>query len=246
MNKVRQLDEIVDGIRDGATIMFGGFLGVGAPLKAIAKIVERGVKDLTLICVCNAYPGGGFDIAPLFANRQVKKFIAAHVGTNPQAVEALKAGEFEMEFYPLGTWVEKVRAGGAGLGGILTPIGIGTMVEQGKQKIEIDGKPYLLERPLRADYAFIAGWRADPVGNVQYRGVAINSNPIVAMAADYTVAEVNEIVEVGQIDPSRVGTPGVFVKAVVQGETLPQHQKTFEDLWVRTGRLKAPAAAASL
>jgi acetate CoA/acetoacetate CoA-transferase alpha subunit len=242
MNKVRQLDDIIDGIKDGATIMFGGFLGIGAPLKAIAGIAQRGVKDLTLICVCNSYPGGGFDLAPLFANRQVKKFIAAHVGTNPQAVESLKSGEFEMEFYPLGTWVEKVRAGGGGLGGVLTPIGIGTLVEEGKRKIEINGKHYLVELPLRAEYAFIAGYRADPIGNLEYRGIAINSNPIVAMAADYTVAEVHEIVAVGQIDPSRVGTPGIFVKAVVQGETLPQHQKTYADLWVRTGRLKPRTA----
>lgn len=114
---------------------------------------------------------------------------------------------------------------------------VGTLVEEGKQKLTINGKEYLLELPLRADFAFIKGYRADRLGNVQYRGVSINSNPIIAMAADYTVAEVNEIVEVGDIEPERVGTPGIFVKAVVQGYTFAEHQEIFKDLWVRTGRL---------
>jgi acetate CoA/acetoacetate CoA-transferase alpha subunit len=121
---------------------------------------------------------------------------------------------------------------------VLTPIGLGTLVEQGKQKINVNGREYLLELPLRAEFAFIKGYRADKMGNVEYRGVSLNSNPTLAMAADYTVAEVNEIVDVGGIDPIRVGTPGVFVKAVVLGNTFEEHQKVFEDLWVRTGRLK--------
>ncbi|EAX48294.1 3-oxoacid CoA-transferase, A subunit [Thermosinus carboxydivorans Nor1] len=237
MNKVMDLDKVMEKVHDGATIMIGGFLGVGAPLKCIEKLVERQVKDLTLIAVVNSYPGGGFDLAPLFKNKQVKKFITAHTGTCPEALEIYKSGELEVEFYPMGTWIEKIRAGGAGLGGVLTPIGVGTLVEEGKQKLTINGKEYLLELPLRADFAFIKGYRADRLGNVQYRGVSINSNPILAMAADYTVAEVNEIVEVGDIEPERVGTPGIFVKAVVQGYTFAEHQEIFKDLWVRTGRL---------
>lgn len=237
MNKVMDLDKVMEKVHDGATIMVGGFLGVGAPLKCIEKLVERQVKDLTLIAVVSSYPGGGFDLAPLFKNKQVKKFITAHTGTCPEALEIYKSGELEVEFYPMGTWIEKIRAGGAGLGGVLTPIGVGTLVEEGKQKLTINGKEYLLELPLRADFAFIKGYRADRLGNVQYRGVSINSNPILAMAADYTVAEVNEIVEVGEIEPDRVGTPGVFVKAVIQGYTLAEHQEIFKDLWVRTGRL---------
>jgi acetate CoA/acetoacetate CoA-transferase alpha subunit len=239
MNKVATLDQVIAQVQDGATIMMGGFLGVGAPLKCIEKLVETGVKDLTVISVVNSYPGGGFDLAPLFKNKQVKKFIAAHIGTCPEALEVYKAGELDIELYPMGTWIEKIRAGGAGLGGVLTPIGLGTLVEEGKQKVAVNGKEYLLELPLRAEFAFIKGYRADTIGNVQYRGVSLNSNPVLAMAADYTVAEVDEVVEVGGIDPNHVGTPGVFVKAVVQGYTFDEHQKVFEELWVRTGRLKA-------
>jgi acetate CoA/acetoacetate CoA-transferase alpha subunit len=238
MSKVMELDKVMERVQDGMTIMIGGFLGVGAPLKCIEKLVEKGVKDLTVIAVVNSYPGGGFDLAPLFKNKQVKKFITAHTGTCPEALELYKTGELEVEFYPMGTWIEKIRSGGAGLGAVVTPIGVGTLVEEGKQKMTISGKEYLVEMPLRADMAFIKGFRGDSLGNVQYRGVSLNSNPVLAMAADYTVAEVNEIVEVGGIDPERVGTPGVFVKAVVQGYTLEEHQKIFEDLWVRTGRLR--------
>lgn len=237
MNKIASLDSIIAKVEDGATIMMGGFLGIGAPLKCIDKLVEKGVKDLTLIAVVNSYPGGGFDLAPLFKNRQVKKFITAHTGTCPEALEVYKSGDLEVEFYPMGTWIEKIRAAGSGLGGVLTPIGVGTLMEHGKEKLTINGKEYLLELPLKAQFAFIKGYRADRLGNVEYRGVSLNSNPVMAMAADYTVAEVNEIVEVGAIEPIRVGTPGVFVKAVVQGNTVAEHQQVFEDLWVRTGRL---------
>jgi len=239
MNKVTSLESVIDKIQDGATIAFGGFLGIGAPLKAIEAIVQKGVKNLTVISVVNSYPGGGFDLAPLFKNKQVKRFIAAHTGTCPEALEVYKTGELDVELYPMGTWIEKLRAGGAGLGGVLTPIGLGTLVEEGKQKITVSGKEYLLELPLRTEFAFIKGYRADAMGNVEYRGVSLNSNPVLAMAADYTVAEVDEIVEVGAIEPIRVGTPCVFVKAVVQGYTFDEHQKVLEELWVRTGRIKA-------
>lgn len=238
MNKVVTLDQAIEHVHDGSTVMLGGFLGIGSPLNCIEKLLEKGCKDLTLISIVNAYPGGGFDMAPLFRNRQVKKLITANVGTCPEAVEALKSGDMEIEYFPMGTLVEKVRAAGYGLGGILTPVGVGTLVEEGKRKIEVDGKPYLLETPLKADAAFIKAYRADPMGNLEYRGVSLNSNPVWAAAADYTVAEVNEIVPVGGIDPIRVGTPGVFVQAVVQGNTLEEQEKIIGDLWVRTGRLK--------
>lgn len=239
MNKVTTLDQVMERVHDGMTIMIGGFLGIGSPLKCIEKLVEKGVKDLTLIAIVNAYPGGGFDLAPLFKNKQVKKFITSHTGTCPEALEIYKSGELEVEFYPMGTWIEKIRCGGFGLGGVLTPTGVGTLMENGKQKITVEGRDYLLETPLRADIAFIKGYKADKMGNIQYRGISLNSNPIIAAAADYTVAEVNEIVEIGQLDPERVGTPNVFVKAVVQGYTLDEQEKILEDLWVRTGRLKA-------
>lgn len=238
MNKVVTLDQAMEHIHDGSTLLIGGFLGIGSPLKCIDKLVEKGFKDLTVIAIVNAYPGGGFDLAPLFQNGQVKKFITAHTGTCPEALEVFKKGELEVEYYPMGSLVEKVRCGGYGLGGVLTPTGVGTLVEEGKQKLEVDGREYLLETPLRADAAFIKGYRADPMGNIQYRGVSLNSNPAWASASDYTVAEVNEIVETGEIDPLAVGTPGVFVHAVVQGNTLAEQEKIIGDLWVRTGRLK--------
>lgn len=238
MNKVMDLDQVIEKIHNGATILFGGFCGVGSALTCIDKIVNTGVKDLTLISIVTSYPGGKFDLAPLFSNRQVKKYICAHVGTCPEAIEALKQGKIEIEYFPMGTLIEKVRAAGAGLGGVLTPTGIGTLVEEGKEKTIVDGIEYLLEKPLRADFAFIKGFRADKWGNVEYRYAAINTNPTFAMAADFTVAEVNEIVEVGEISPERVGTPSVFVKAVVQGKTFEEHVKTYRDLWSRTGQLR--------
>lgn len=239
MDKEFEIEKVIEKVHDGSSIMFGGFLGVGAPLKCIEGIVAKGVKNLTVISTVGSNPGGGFDLAPLFANKQVKKFITTHIGTCPETVKLYKTGELEVEFYPMGTWIEKVRAGGAGLGGVITPIGIGTLVEQGKQKITIDGKKYLVELPLRAEFAFIKGFRADKIGNVEYRGAAMNSNPVVATAADFTVAEVEEIVPVGGIEPLRVGTPGIFVKALVRGASSVEHQQTFEELWVRSGLLKA-------
>jgi len=240
MNKVMTLDEVMEKVRDGMTIALGGFLGIGTPLKAVEKLVERKIKDITLISVVNAHPlaGGSFDIAPLFKNRQVKKLICSHTGTCPEAVAAYKDGDLEVEFFPMGTWIEKLRAGGAGLGGVLTPTGVGTLMEKGKQKLTLNGREYLLEMPLRSEISFIKGYRADRLGNVQYHGVSLNSNPVLAMSSDYTVAEVNEVVEVGAIPPENVGTPGVFVKSVYQGNSFEEHQKLLTDYWTRVGQLK--------
>ncbi len=240
MNKVTTLDDAMEKVRDGMTIALGGFLGVGVPLKAVEKLVERNIRDITLISVVNAHPlaGGSFDIAPLFKNRQVRKFICSHTGTCPESVQAYRDGDLEVEYFPMGTWIEKLRAGGAGLGGVLTSTGVGTLIEEGKQKMTINGKEYLLEMPLRAEIAFIKGYRGDPYGNVEYRGVSQNSNPVLAMAADYTVAEVDEIVAVGDIPPASVGTPGIFVKALYQGYSFAEHQKLLGDYWARVGQLK--------
>jgi acetate CoA/acetoacetate CoA-transferase alpha subunit len=240
MNKVITMDQAAEKLHDGMTLAIGGFAGVGGPLKCIKRIAESGVKDLTLICVANCHPftASEFDIFPLFANRQVRKFITAHNGTNPLAMELSRKGELDVEFFPMGTWIEKLRAGGFGLGGVLTPTGLGTLVEEGKQKVLVNGREYLLEVPLRADLAFIKGFRGDAMGNIQYRGVSANTNPIIASAADYTIAEVNEIVGIGEIEPDRVGTPGVFVKAVVQGYTLEEQEGMFEKLWTGGGILK--------
>ena len=238
MSKVKTIEEVVAKLYDGATVLLGGFLGVGAPLKCIDAIAASGVKDLTLISDVSGMPGGGFDMAILFKNRQVKKIITSHIGTCPELLEEYKNGRLEVELYPMGTWAEKVRAAGAGLGGVLTPTGVGTLVEQGKQKLTINGKEYLLELPLSAEFAFIKGYRGDTIGNVQYRGVSINSNKIVAAAAKYTVAEVNEITEVGDIDPNLVGTPGIYVQAVVQGYTFAEHTEVFNNRWESINALK--------
>lgn len=238
MNKVTTIDQVMERVHDGMSIMLGGFLGIGAPLMFIEKLIEKGVKDLTIMDMVSGNPPGGWDMALLFKNGQVKKYITSHLGTSPEVGDSIARGECELQLFPMGTFMEKVRCGGFGLGGVLTPVGLGTLVEQGKQKLTVDGKEYLLETPLRADIAFIKGWKADKMGNVQYRGVSVDSNPIMAAAADYTVVEVNEIVEIGEIDPMSVGTPGVFVKAVVQGNTLEEQEKIIGQRWVETGRLK--------
>jgi acetate CoA/acetoacetate CoA-transferase alpha subunit len=238
MNKVKTIDEVVAKLHDGATIMLGGFLGVGSPLKCIEKIAASGVKDLTIMSEVSGMPGGGFDMAVLFKNHQVKKIITAHIGTCPELLEEMKAGRLEVELYPMGTWSEKIRAAGAGLGGVLTPIGIGTLMEVGKEKLTINGKEYLLELPLAAEFAFIKGYRGDKMGNIEYRGASVNCNKVVATAAEYTVAEVNEIVEIGEIDPNRVGTPGVYVNAVVQGNKFEDHVALYNQHWDEIGQLR--------
>ena len=242
MDKTTSLDQIRDHLHNGMTIALGGFAGVGSPLCCIQAIVDSGVKDLTLICIANSNPFGGngrFDVAPLFSHHQVRKFITGHNGTNPEAMEQSRTGELEVEFFPMGTWIEKVRAGGAGLGGVLTPTGIGTLVEEGKQKIVVQGRTYLLEEALRAEVGFIKGYRADRMGNIEYRRVAANTNPQVAAASDFTFAEVNEIVEIGELEPERVGTPCVFVNAVVQGHSLERQEQLYQELWAGGGILKA-------
>lgn len=217
--------------------MIGGFLGVGSPLKCIEKLVEKKVKDITLIVIVTTQPGGDYDLAPLFLNKQVKKVITSHVGTSPEVVAALKACEIEQELYPMGNLMEKIRCAGFGLGGALTPVGLGTLLENGKETLTIDGKRYLLELPLRADLALIKGMRADKMGNVEYDGVSINSNMVMAPAADITIAEVHEIVETGELDPMRVGTPGIFVNYVVQSYSWDELQIKQETMWDARGRL---------
>lgn len=238
MSKVKTVDEVVAKLHDGATVFLGGFLGVGAPLKCIDAIAASGVKNLTLMSEVSGMPGGGFDMAILFKNRQIKKIITSHIGTCPELLEEYKNGRLEVELYPMGTWAEKVRAAGAGLGGILTPTGVGTLLEEGKQKLTINGKKYLLELPLAAEFAFIKGYRGDNIGNIQYRGVSVNSNKIVAAAAKYTVAEVNEIVGVGDIDPNLVGTSGIYVQAVVQGNSFDEHKEVFNKRWESINALR--------
>ena len=213
MNKIVEYEEIVALFNDGMTVMVGGFLGVGTPASLVRILVNNEVKNLTLIANDTAFPNAG--VGPLIVLKQVKKVITSHIGTNPETARQMLIGEMKVELVPQGTLAEKIRAGGSGLGGILTPTGIGTIVEDGKQKITIDGKEYLLELPLRADVALLKAYKADRAGNLIYRRSARNFNPIMALAADLVIAEVQEIVEVGQLDPDEIMTPGILVDKVV-------------------------------
>ena len=215
MAKVISIEEAVDLIKDGMTIMVAGFWGVGTPEKLVDALVAKGTKNLTSISISTALPNKG--VGKLVANRQVKKVIVSYIGRNPATAEQYEAGDLEVEFVPQGTLAERIRAGGFGLGGILTPTGVGTEIEQGKQRITVDGRDYLLEKPLRADVALIKAHKADKAGNLVYRKAARNTNPIMAAAADITIVQADEILEIGEIDPDEVMTPGIFVDYLVQG-----------------------------
>ena len=238
MAKINTVQEAVENIKDGMKIMTAGFLGVGAPLKIIDALAETGVKDLTLIQSVSAHPGETHDIGKLVANKQIKKFVGAHIGTCPEIQEQYKAGTLEVEFIPMGTVVECIRAGGAGLGAVVTPTGVGTILEKGREKMVIDGKEYLVYPPIRADVAIIKGYKADKLGNIQYRGTTKGTNTIMALAADLVIAEVDEIVEAGEIAPASVGTPSILVDIIVKGDSLEVRRKYFEELWIRTKKMK--------
>lgn len=238
MAKINTIQEAVENIKDGMKIMTAGFLGVGAPLRIIDALAETGVKDLTLIQAVSAHPGESHDIGKLVANKQIKKFVGAHIGTCPEIQEQYNAGTLEVEFIPMGTVVECIRAGGAGLGAVVTPTGVGTILEEGREKMVIDGKEYLVYPPIKADVSIIKGYKADKLGNIQYRGTTKGTNTIMALAADLVIAEVDEIVEVGEIAPDSVGTPGILVDIIVKGDSLEARGKYFEDLWIRTKKMK--------
>ena len=213
MNKVRTMEEALAGVTDGMAVMIGGFLNVGTPPLLVDELVNRGVRQLTVIGNDTAFPDRG--IGKLVVNKQVKKAIVSHIGTNPETGRQMMADELEVELTPQGTLAEQIRAGGSGLGGILTPTGVGTVVEEGKQKLTIAGREYLLELPLRADVALVYAHKADKAGNLIFRRSARNFNPIMAMAADLVVAEAGEIVEIGALDPDEIMIPGIVVDYVV-------------------------------
>jgi 3-oxoacid CoA-transferase subunit A len=217
MNKVlHTADEAVALIPDGATIMMGGFGLCGIPENLIAALHARGTKNLTLIS--NNAGVDDFGIGILLRARQVKKMIATYVGENKEFERQFLKGEIEVELVPQGTFAERVRAGGAGIGGFFTPTGFGTIVAEGKETRVINGKPYVLEAPLHADFAFVRAQRGDRIGNLAYYRTARNFNPMMATAAGITIAEVEELVEPGGIDPDHVITPGVFVRYILKGE----------------------------
>ncbi|HYD65407.1 3-oxoacid CoA-transferase subunit A [Azospirillum sp.] len=216
MSKVRELEDAVASIPDGAVLMIGGFMGVGTPPRLIDELVRQGKRDLTIIANDTARPGVG--IGKLIVNRQVTRVIASHIGLNPETQKQMIEGDLQVELVPQGTLAERVRAGGFGLGGVLTPTGIGTVVEEGKQTVEVDGQLFLLEKPLKADFALIKAKRADYYGNLEYALTARNFNPLMAMAAATVIAEAEDIVPVGVIPPDSVVTPNVLVDCLVAKE----------------------------
>lgn len=196
-------------IPDGASLMIGGFMGVGTPERLIDAIVARGARDLTVIANDTAMPGRG--IGKLISAGAVSRVIASHIGLNPETQAMMIAGDIQCELVPQGTLVERIRAGGMGLGGVLTATGLGTEVEEGKQIVEVEGSRYLVETPLKADFALIAAWQADYVGNLCYLLTAHNFNPVMALAGEVVIAEPESIVPVGVIPPDAVKTPGILV-----------------------------------
>lgn len=215
MKKIKSINEAIEHIKPGMTIMIGGFLGVGSPEVIIDKMIENKIDNLTLIANDTSFPGVNY--GKLVEHKLIKKVYTSHIGTNPESGRQMHSGEMEIILTPQGTLVEQIRAGGAGLGGVITPTGLGTVVEEGKQLIEIDNKKYIIEKPLKADVAILRGAKVDKKGNVYYDLSARNFNPIMAMAADIVIVEADEIVEVGEINPNDVMTPHIFVDIIVKG-----------------------------
>ncbi len=219
-NKIMTAQEAIADIKDGAVIMVGGFMACGTPEILIDALVEKNVKDLTIICNDAGVPGRG--VGKLLTNGQIKTLIASHVGLNPEVAARMNTDveedKLECILIPQGTLAERIRAGGAGLGGFLTPTGVGTIVAEGKQVINVEGRDYLLEMPLKADFALIRGSVTDKFGNTIYNGTTQTFNPMMATAAETVIVGACEVVEVGQLDPNNVRTSGIFVDRIVEGE----------------------------
>jgi 3-oxoacid CoA-transferase subunit A len=222
--------EAVARIPDGATIMMGGFGLCGIPETLIDALRARGTTGLTVIS--NNAGVDDFGIGVLLRARQVRKMISTYVGENKEFERQFLTGELEVELVPQGTFAERIRAGGAGVAGFFTPTGYGTLVAEGKETRVIDGKPYVLEGPLKADFAFVKAWKGDRMGNLVYRKTARNFNPVMATAAAVTLAEVEHLVEPGELDPDHVVTPGIFVRYILHG---PRYEKRIEKRTVRHG-----------
>jgi 3-oxoacid CoA-transferase subunit A len=226
--RVNSADSAIADLRDGATILMGGFGLCGIPENLIAAVRRKGTKNLTV--VSNNAGVDDFGIGLLLQNRQVKKMISTYVGENKLFEQLVMSQELELELNPQGTFAERLRAGGAGIPAFYTPTGYGTMVAEGKETRDFDGRMYVMERGLRGDFAFVKAWKGDRWGNLIYRKTARNFNPMMATAADYVVAEVEELVELGELDPDQVHTPGIFVNAIIQGQG---HEKRIERRTVR-------------
>ena len=217
INKVvKNADDAVQDIVDNVTLMLGGFGLCGIPENCIAALLRKGVKGLT--CISNNAGVDDFGIGLLLKTRQVKKMISSYVGENAEFERQLLSGELEVELIPQGTLSERVRAGGAGIPAFYTPAGVGTEVAEGKEVRNFDGKPYLMEQWLRADFAIVKAWKGDRAGNLIYKGTARNFNPMMATAGKITIAEVEELVPLGELDPNNIHTPGIYVQRIFQGK----------------------------
>ncbi len=214
-NKIIDINYLENIVKDSMIIMVSGFMGCGSPHKIIDKLVELNVKDLTLICNDTGFIDYG--VGKMVVNKQFKKVRTSHIGLNPESIKQLNDKETEFELIPQGTLAEQIRSAGAGLGGVLTQTGLGTIVQEGKKTISIDGKEYILEKPIKADIAIIGASRVDRKGNVYYSGSGRNFGPIMATAADIVIVEADEVVEVGSINQEHVMTPHIFVDYIIDG-----------------------------
>lgn len=230
MNKVKKnAQEAIEGIKDGMTLMLGGFGLCGIPENAIAALVALGVCDLT--CISNNAGVDDFGLGLLLQKKQIKKMISSYVGENAEFERQMLSGELEVDLIPQGSLAERCRAGGAGIPAFYTPAGYGTEIAEGKEVKLFDGKPHILEHALKADFAIVKAWKGDRLGNLIYKGTARNFNPTMAMAGTITIAEVEELVEPGELDPNYIHTPGVFVQRIFQGAVF---EKRIEQRTVRT------------
>lgn len=226
---VKDVQEALQGVQDGMTLMLGGFGLCGIPENSIQELLRLGVKNLT--CISNNAGVDDFGIGLLLQKRQVKKMISSYVGENAEFERQLLSGELEVELTPQGTLAERIRAGGAGIPAFFTPAGFGTEVGKGKESREFHGKMYLMEEWLKADFSFVKAWKGDTAGNLIYKGTARNFNPMMATAGKITVAEVEELVPAGELDPNLIHTPGIYVQRIFQGE---KYEKRIEQRTVRT------------
>lgn len=214
-HKIITMNELVSKLHDGASIMVGGFMDIGTPELIVNAIAQSPIKDLTIICNDGGLPGVG--VGKLIDAGKVKKLIASHIGLNPVAGQKMTTGEMEVELIPQGTLAERIRAAGAGLGGFLTPTGVGTLVQSGKQVLRVNNKDYLLELPLKADFAILLGHQVDKKGNTIYSKTTRNFNPLMATAANTVFVQARSVVEIGELNPDHIHTPHIFVDYIVEG-----------------------------
>lgn len=220
----------IEGVKDGMTFILGGFGLCGIPENAIVALRDSGVKNIT--CVSNNAGVDDWGLGLLLQTRQIKKMLSSYVGENATFEKQYLAGELELEFCPQGTLAERMRAGGAGIPGFYTPTGVGTLVAEGKEVREFDGRKYVLEKGIQGDFAFVKAWKGDTFGNLIFRKTSRNFNPMAATAGKITVAEVEELVEVGELDPDQIHTPGIYVQRIFKGR---DYQKRIEQRTVRKG-----------